>query len=56
MSWKHRFIFPSEEGHVVFADDETKLSHGLLELTFFCQEFVTRTFRFPEHFDLAYDD
>lgn len=56
VSWKHRFIFPSEEGHVVFADDETKLSHGLLELTFFCQEFVTRTFRFPEHFDLAYDD
>lgn len=56
VSWKHRFIFPSEEGHVVFADDETKLSHGLLELTFFSQEFVTRTFRFPEHFDLAYDD
>ena len=56
VSWKHRFIFPSEEGHVVFADDETKLSHGLLELLFFCQDFVTRTFRFPEHFDLAYDD
>ncbi|CAE7218532.1 phr [Symbiodinium necroappetens] len=36
VSWKHRFIFPSEEGHVVFADDETKLSHGLSQQTLLC--------------------
>ena len=56
VSWKHRFIFPAEEGHFAFADDETRLSHGLLELVFVPQDFLTRTFRFPEHFDLAYDD
>ena len=56
VSWKHSFIFPTEDGNFAFADDETKLSHGVLELIFIYQDFVSRTFRFPEHFDMAYDD
>eukprot|EP00930_Biecheleria_cincta_P023548 TRINITY_DN17002_c0_g1_i1.p1 TRINITY_DN17002_c0_g1~~TRINITY_DN17002_c0_g1_i1.p1 ORF type:complete len:472 (-),score=99.02 TRINITY_DN17002_c0_g1_i1:179-1594(-) len=51
-----KFLFPAEEGHFQFSDAETRLQYGVLELVFRAVSFNKRTFRFPEHFDMAYED
>ena len=53
--WVHRFVIPADEGLFAFVDAQTRWHRGSLQLFFQEQDFVPRTFRFPEHFDMASD-
>lgn len=56
LTWIRPFVFPVEDGHFVFKDEQTRLDRGVLEIVCIAKEEKPRIFRFPEHFDMAYDD
>jgi len=56
LTWMRSFVFPVEEGNFTFKDAATRLDRGVLELVCIAKEVQPRFFRFPEHFDMAYDD
>jgi len=51
--WTRRLQFGIEEGRFEFAEDETKLEFGILQVTFKTEIPTPRIFRFPQHSDLA---
>eukprot|EP00928_Gymnodinium_smaydae_P026792 TRINITY_DN20932_c0_g2_i1.p1 TRINITY_DN20932_c0_g2~~TRINITY_DN20932_c0_g2_i1.p1 ORF type:complete len:542 (-),score=61.89 TRINITY_DN20932_c0_g2_i1:22-1410(-) len=56
LRWSKKILFSVDEGHFQFSDAETRLTHGVLEVVFRGVQIQPRTFRFPQHFDMAYAD